>query len=65
LCRHFGLTSSRAEEPAEGELLLVGHRLLGEDEDAVAMERRLDLGKDFGHRRRVRSTPRTSAPRVG
>ena len=41
----------RAEQPAEGELLLVGHRLLREDEDAVAVEGRLDLGKDFGRHR--------------
>ena len=38
----------RAEEPAEGELLLVGNRLLREDEHAVAVEGRLDLGKDSG-----------------
>ena len=55
----------RAEQLAEGELLLVAYRLLGEDEDAVAVEGRLDLGKDFGRTGRVKSTPRTSAPSVG
>ena len=38
----------RAEQPAEGELLLVAHRLPRHDEDAVAVEGRFDLGKDFG-----------------
>jgi hypothetical protein len=38
----------RTEQLAEGELLLVGYRLLRKDEDAVAVERRLDLGEDFG-----------------
>src|SRR5438105_8605410 len=37
----------RAEQLAEGELLLVAQRLLREDEDAVAVEGRVDLGKDF------------------
>ena len=41
----------RAEQLAEGELLFVGHRLLGEDEDAVAVEGRFDLGKDAGRHR--------------
>jgi len=41
----------RAEEPAEGKLLPVGHRLPRKDKDAVTIERRVDLGKDFGHYR--------------
>ena len=41
----------RAEQPAERQLLFVAHRLLREDEDAVAVEGRFDLGKDFGHHR--------------
>src|SRR5207247_1902662 len=40
-----------AEEPAEGKLLIVAHRLLGEDENSVMVEGRLDLGKDLGHYR--------------
>ena len=37
-----------AEEPAERQLLFIGHRLLGEDEDTVEIESRFDLDKDFG-----------------
>src|SRR5215471_3299601 len=38
----------RPEQPAERQLLLVGHRLLRKDEDGVAREGRLDLGKYLG-----------------
>ena len=38
----------RAEQLAEGELLLITHRRLGEDQDTVAIEGRFDLGKGFG-----------------
>ena len=38
----------RPEEPAERQLLLVGHRLLRKDQDAVTVEGRVDFGKDFG-----------------
>src|SRR5260370_13473570 len=41
----------RAEEAAESELLFVRQRLVGEHENAVAVESRLDLGKDFRHDR--------------
>src|ERR1700730_5001258 len=41
----------RAKAATEGELLLIGYRLLREDEDAVAVESRLDLGEDFGRHR--------------
>jgi hypothetical protein len=41
----------RAEEPAEGQLLLVGDRLPGEDEDSVTVESRLDLGERLGRHR--------------
>ena len=43
----FGLTSSGPKDPAESELLPIAHRLLREDEDAMTVERRVDLGKDF------------------
>ena len=36
------------EQLAQGELLLVSYRLLGEDQDAEAVEGRFDLGKNFG-----------------
>ena len=55
----------RAEEPAKRQLLLVAHRLVRKDEDTVTIECCVDLGKDLGITGRVRSTPRTSAPRVG
>ncbi len=35
------------EQLAQGELLLVSYRLLGEDQDAEAVEGRFDLGKNF------------------
>ena len=38
----------RPEQPAERQLLFVGHRLLGKDEDGVAREGRLDLGEYLG-----------------
>ena len=41
----------RSEEPAERQLLLVGHRLVRKDEDAVTIEGCVDLGKDLGHHR--------------
>jgi hypothetical protein len=41
----------RPEEPAESELLLVGHPLPRKDEDAVAVEGRIDLGEDIGRHR--------------
>jgi hypothetical protein len=50
----------RAEGPAEGELLLVGQRLFGEDEDAAAIS-----AKTSGTTGRVSSTPRSLAPSMG
>ena len=51
----------RAKKAAKGELLLVAHRLLREDEDCVAVERRLDLGEDAGHDR----TGEIDTPQLG
>jgi hypothetical protein len=39
----------RAEQLAERQLLLVGHRLLRKDQDAVAIECCVDLSKELGH----------------
>ena len=41
----------RAKQAAERQLLFVVHRLLREDQDAVAVEGRFDLDKDAGQHR--------------
>lgn len=58
---HLGASVVRVDfERAEGELLLVGQRLFGEDEDAAAIS-----AKTSGTTGWVSSTPRSLAPSMG